>query len=376
MGTRQQLRANKQLASALTAVAAVAITAMPAAASDGTVRLLGETVVPHALDFQGTTVGGLSGIDFDPRSGNWVFISDDRSEKQPSRFYTARIDVGEHGVGKVRFTGTKPFLRPGGTIYPPLSAGDGTTVDPEDIRFDPRSGGLWWSSEGDRGEQVIDPSIRDAGRDGAYLGELPLPANLKMTPDAGPRRNEAIEGLTFAMGGALLVNSIEGSLLQDGESPTPEHGAMARLTAQDRQGKVIKQVAYPLDKVFAQSPAGGFSNNGISSILAMDQQDPYHYLVLERSFVTGVGNSIRIYKVDARPASDVQDIRSLKGASFTPLRKELVVDLSTLGLSTVDNVEGMTWGPRLASGERTLVLVSDDNFSDKQKAQIIALAVR
>lgn len=34
------------------------------------------------------------------------------------------------------------------------------------------------------------------------------------------------------------------------------------------------------------------------------------------------------------------------------------------------------WGPRLASGERTLILVSDNNFADEQVTQIVALALR
>jgi hypothetical protein len=42
----------------------------------------------------------------------------------------------------------------------------------------------------------------------------------------------------------------------------------------------------------------------------------------------------------------------------------------------VDNIEGLTWGPRRVDGARTLVLVSDDNFSDKQVTQLVALAVR
>jgi hypothetical protein len=55
--------------------------------------------------------------------------------------------------------------------------------------------------------------------------------------------------------------------------------------------------------------------------------------------------------------------------------KRLVVDLDHVGLAAIDNVEGMTWGPRLPSGERTLVLVSDDNFDSRQVTQVIALAL-
>ena len=98
---------------------------------------------------------------------------------------------------------------------------------------------------------------------------------------------------------------------------------------------------------------------------------------LERSFVTGVGNRVRIYEADTLGATNVRDVASLAGATAVrPMRKRLLVDLSDLPLSTVDNVEGMTWGPVLPTRERTLVLVSDDNFSSSQVTQVIALAVR
>ncbi|QUH05653.1 esterase-like activity of phytase family protein [Saccharopolyspora erythraea] len=359
---------NRHAVTGVVAVALALTAAVPAHAADR-VRLLGERTLPHAMDFQGTTVGGLSGIDYDPRTGAYVLISDDRSERQPARGYLADIPVTAGGLGPVALTATRPLLRPDGTTYPAGS------LDPEDVRWDPRSGEVWWTSEGERQKGLIDPSVRSATLDGSATGELPLPPNLVMRPDSGPKQNEALEGLTFAADGSLLVSAMEGPLVQDGESPTFEHGALSRLTAQDRSGAVVAQVAYPLDKVFAQSPTGGFANNGVTAILA-DGDDPFRYLVMERSFVDGVGNSIRIYEVDARDATDVRDVASLAGADVTPVRKTLLADLSELGLSTVDNVEGMTWGPVLPGGERSLVLVSDDNFSAQQTTQVIALGVK
>jgi hypothetical protein len=366
---------NRQLAVGLCLAALVAAAVPASAAGDGRVRLIGETTVPHGLDFQGTTVGGLSGIDYDRRTGKWVLISDDRSERQPARFYTANIAVGAKSVGDVQLTGTAPILRPDGTPYPPPQGGDGA-VDPEDVRFDPWSDRVWWTSEGERSDRtLIDPSIRGAAPDGSFRSELPLPPNLRMGAQDGPRRNEVLEGLTFAAGGALVVSSVEGPLIQDGESPTFQHGALGRITAQGRNGSVLSQYAYPMDKVFAESPTGGFANNGVSAILS-DQDDPSRFLVMERSFVTGVGNSIRIYEIDTRGASNVRDVHSLQGADVRPVQKTLLADLSSLGLSKVDNVEGMTWGPRLPTGERSLVLVSDDNFAPSQTTQVIALAVK
>lgn len=336
--------------------------AAPATAGPDRVELVGETTLPHAMQFDGTTVGGLSGIDYDPQTGEWVLISDDRSDKEPARIYTGRFEGGEF-----RLTATKPLLRPDGTTYPQ------GTVDPEDVRWDPWTGEIWWTSEGERAQQLIDPTIRRAKADGSFAGDLPIPDNLRMRPETGPKQNEVLEGLTLANGGSLVVSAMEGPLVQDGESPTAEHGALSRITVQTRGSRVLGQYAYPLDPVFAESPTGGFANNGVTAILADRGGD---YLVLERSFVTGVGNSVRLYRVNLRGATNVRDVDSLADADVRPLHKELVADLGDLDLSTVDNVEGMTWGPWQRDGRRSLVLVSDDNFSPTQTTQLITLAVR
>lgn len=86
-------------------------------------RLLGEKTVPHKLDFQGTTVGGLSGIDRDRCTGEYVLISDDRSFLQPARFYTAKLDIDAAGVHAVDFTSTHPSSsRTARSTRPPPSA--------------------------------------------------------------------------------------------------------------------------------------------------------------------------------------------------------------------------------------------------------------
>jgi len=41
-------------------------------------------------------------------------------------------------------------------------------------------------------------------------------------------------------------------------------------------------------------------------------------------------------------------------------------------LKKLDNTEGMTFGPRLPNGNRTLVFVSDDNFRASQITQFLA----
>ena len=41
----------------------------------------------------------------------------------------------------------------------------------------------------------------------------------------------------------------------------------------------------------------------------------------------------------------------------------------------VDNVEGMTFGPTLPNGHRTLLMVSDNNFSQLEKTQLFLFEV-
>ncbi len=64
-------------------------------------RLLHKQIVPYNTPFNGTTIGGLSGIDYDSTRNVYYLISDDRSEHQAARFYTARVPVNGD---KVTFT--------------------------------------------------------------------------------------------------------------------------------------------------------------------------------------------------------------------------------------------------------------------------------
>jgi hypothetical protein len=81
---------------------------------------------------------------------------------------------------------------------------------------------------------------------------------------------------------------------------------------------------------------------------------------VERSFASGVGFAIRLYWTSTRGATDVSGEDALTGTE-TPMRKKLLFDFTTSG-TDADNVEGITWGPVLPDGSRSLVLVSDDNF--------------
>lgn len=363
-------------------------TAVPVAAAGHpepavpSVRVLGELEIPKGLTFNGVPIGELSGIDYDRRTRTWYVISDD-TEDGPARFYRARLYLDANGLSAIRFLDATDIRRTDGSTFPPLSTVDPEVADPEAIRVDPLTGLLWWSSEGKRevpddgsDPQLVTPWVRQMTRAGTHVRELRQPE--QFTPkvgEVGPRDNLTFEALAFSADGLRLVTALEGPLYQDGEIPTLDADAVSRLTWYDRlTGRPLWQVAYPIDPIpVPPEPADDHADNGVTEIVPLDS---HRYLVLERSYASGVGNSIRVYEIDVRGASNVLRHDSLADRNFRPVKKRLVVDFAELGLAHVDNIEGMGWGPKLPTGERTLVFVSDDNFNDSQVSQLIALAVR
>ncbi|WP_245920042.1 esterase-like activity of phytase family protein [Actinomadura mexicana] len=355
--------------------------ARPAAAAQELriTRFLGERRLPHMAKFRGTTVGGLSGIDRDPRTGTWYLVSDDRWRYDPARFYTGRlaIDPVTGAFTGVSITGVSTLRDPDGRPYPGF--GKPGSVDPETIRFDPRSRRVLWGSEGDRPDDthqkipVAPMSLRWAGRDGRYAGALPLPPSLRLTDEhRGPRRNAGFEALTLTPHGIAAM--AEGPRYEDGEPPTVRHGAMTRLTLWDRAGRVAAQYAYPVDRLpAAPEPPTGAADSGVSEILAAGG---HRFLALERSWLEGVGYKARLYEFDLRGATDVlRRDRLDQDGRFRPARKRLVADLGRYA-DPAQNLEALAWGPRLRSGECTLVVGSDDNFDQREATQFLAFAVR
>lgn len=350
-------------------------------------RLIGQQVLPRRMEFQGTVVGGLSGIDYDAKSDSYVLISDDRTtadSPNAPRLYTAKLSFDASQFSGVQFLSTIKLKQPDGSDYPKVP--DTKVADPESVRIDPVSGNYVWVSEGDRTltgtpPRVINPFIREVNTQGQHQREYQLPAMFTMSAqDSGPRGNTVFEGLAFTPDGRSAAVIMEGPLFQDGAPPNTSSGALSRLTVFDRaSGQATAQYAYPVDKVqAAPQPEGSFTVNGPTEILALSNT---RFLVLERSFSVGVvGNQVRLYEIDIAKASNVLSATTLAGA--TAVSKRLVLDFETLKtqLGGIANLEGLSFGPKLANGKRSLVVVADDNFpaadSATDRNQILVFEVQ
>ncbi|MGF1539010.1 MAG: esterase-like activity of phytase family protein [Pleurocapsa sp.] len=325
--------------------------------------------------FKETPVGGLSAITYDRRSDRFYILSDDRSNRAPARFYTVKIDFQPQGDNdKIALNNLKieevTFLQDEtGNNYPP------GTIDPEGIALSPR-GTVFITSEGDPTKN-IQPFIAEFElKTGQKKLDLPIPQHYLWNEDTenpqGIQENLSFESLTIPTNGLLpddpfrLFAANEASLLQDREEINAETQDKIRFLHY-----VINPFGRPVlvaEHLYLLEPASVETiANGLTELMALDT-DAY-FLSLERTFgFTGAG--AKIFQTIIGNATDTSNIASLKGElnRVVPLKKQLLFDLQTLGMY-IDNIEGMTLGPRLRDGSQSLILVSDDNFNEEQVTQ-------
>jgi hypothetical protein len=144
----------------------------------------------------------------------------------------------------------------------------------------------------------------------------------------------------------------------------------------------ISEHLYPIDPDPPKlAGLDAFFANGLVELVALDQGG--HFLSLERTFGAN-GFGAKLFQVAMGAATDTAGYTSYRGElpDTEPARKTLLLDLGTLDTTTLDrpggraesvrldNLEGMTLGPRLPDGSQSLILISDDNFRDLQQTQI------
>jgi len=339
-------------------------------------------VLPHNPEFKGTTVGGLSSIDFDPVSKVYYMISDDRSSINPARFYTAKIDLSAGGINKVTITGVNTLLQRDGSSYPKLTSHATRTTDPEGMRYNGAAKNLVWTSEGERlikknDTVLIDPTINIITTTGKYVDTIPLPDNLRMhLEESGPRRNAVLEGLTFADNFKTLYVNMEEPLYQDGpRAELVRNKAFVRIYQFDlKTKKNTAQYAYELEPVvLPPAKKEGEYNNGIPDILWLGNN---RMLITERSYSEGQkGTNIKVFLADLQGAENIIDNSSMiVHPAKNPIKKKLLLNMDDLGIY-IDNIEGATLGPVLPNGHQTVIFVADNNFNSKEQNQFMLFEI-
>ncbi|BDA86745.1 hypothetical protein Sa4125_42870 [Aureimonas sp. SA4125] len=324
----------------------------------------GQIVLPTGLKVAGAEFGGISGLDYDPAADVFYAISDDRSEKAPARFYALKMALGTDGISGLDIAESHVLLALNGKPFAPR------TVDPEAVRL--VDGRLLWASEGDATGR---PSITKSDLSGKGLGVFKLPDAYLPTEagGSGVRGNLGFEGLTLSPDGKTLYAATESALIQDGDKASLTAGSPARLLVLDLDsGNATAEHVYQTDRIpNAPTLPAGSADNGVSEILALDAD---RLIVVERSYVAGVGNRIAFYVVSLPGAEDVSGRATIAGARPLPKALWFKIDEGDFGGLDIDNIEAASFGPEIG-GEHSLVLASDNNFNRQQISQFLLFTI-
>jgi hypothetical protein len=337
------------------------------------IDFIGEATLAKGLSFQKTEVGGLSGITYDAKNDLYYAISDDRGQKTPSRFYTFKINLSQGSLqnGGVVPVGVTMLLNNKSQNFP---AGE---TDTEGIALTNKDT-VFISSEGNAGK-LVNPFIQEfLLSSGKTIATLPIPN--KFLPNKnnllGIRDNLAFESLTITPNHKYLFTATENALIPDGPAAKANVGTPCRILQYNLIAqKPEKEYLYQTEPVAPLFNITGKFASGLPDLLALDNQG--HFLSIERSF-TGIGFAVFLFQVSLAEADDIQNINSLlttSSPSIKPVAKKLLLDLRTLDVA-LDNIEGLTLGPWLPNGQRSLILVSDNNFNSIQRTQFLAFQLK
>ena len=203
------------------------------------------------------------------------------------------------------------------------------------------------------------------------------------------RHNRGFESLTLAPDGARLYVGTESPLLQDGPEASFDRPGFSRILEYEVSGRELVrrgEYVYPIGPL---APVAGFGDaevfTGLVELVALSDA---RLLALERDYIRekeGDKRSVtrgRIFVVDLEDASDVAALSTLQNGDWRPAQKELLLDLDDIvpelspGYQSLDNFEAMGLGPVLPDGDRSLLVVSDDNFQDTQRTVFLLFRLK
>lgn len=332
-------------------------------------KFLDEYVLADSISFNNTIVGGLSGIDY--ANGFYYLVVDDT--KNP-RFIKSKITIKNDKIIAVNFKNIVSLNDTVNTFYKE------NALDLESVFVDEQTQEIYFVSEGSIKKKLF-PTVFKTDSLGGFVDSFQLPKDLLNLENI--KHNAAFEASSKSIDKKGFWAAMEAPLQLDGDEPIfKKTSSPIRITYFNKDSKnATKQFAYQLENI--TKPAKGNINlNGVTAILEYTKN---HFFVIERTYQNGYGsygNIVRIFEATINEnTTNIIDFTSLKASKFIPLKKRLLFNFemvkNKLTEGIVDNIEGITFGPKLANGNQSLMLVSDDNFQmyGKQLNQFILLEI-
>ncbi|WP_221931613.1 esterase-like activity of phytase family protein [Palleronia caenipelagi] len=338
---------------------------------------LGTQTLATGIEVFGTTLGGLSGIGYNPFSDTYAAISDDPTD---ARAHGLRIDLSDGSLddGDVTTAGMAQLLTPDGGQF------ETTGAELQGLAFDAAT--VYLATDTDATGNPALYIMQAQGLTVSQTGALPIDEKFLVSTDGstGIQSGAGFESVTLSTDKQTLWTATGNALIQDASAAS---GELVRILQYDTvNGVATGEFAYKLD-----AAPGSAANDesvgsvGLMELVALDNNGSL--LVLERGIVEdadGISYIGKIYLADLRVATDVNGLESLTDGPYQEARKTFLVDLSDYGID-VANVEGMALGPMVpvtqadgsVADQQSLVIISDDDFGTTGAAgtQIIALGL-
>ena len=192
----------------------------------------------------------------------------------------------------------------------------------------------------------------------ASVRTLPVPAVFSKA-----RRNLSLESLTWDPTTREFWIANEEALTPDGPVSSREAGSVVRLQKLDRKARPLAQYAWRTEPA---SFRYGNAGSGVSDLCVLPTGQ---LIVLERGFAEA-GLHLRLFLADVSKATNTARLPALADANIQVASKTLLFEKTT-GFT---NFEGLTLGPELADGWRSLIVIADSNGAARHS--FFALRVR
>ncbi|WP_445159364.1 esterase-like activity of phytase family protein [Mesohalobacter salilacus] len=326
------------------------------------VKFLDEFILKQK-SFKNTEIGGLSGIDY---NGEYFVLISDQSTNPD--IFQVEIRIKNQKIQSVEFKDVKT-----------LTCDDIKRFDTESIRFLPKGSGYLISTEGSINSN-INAQILEVNDQGQCQKKYDLPKHFDLDYSNKPRHNGVFEGLSldYNKQGFWVVNEVP--LQEDGRKPKLYNSfSPVRITHYNFDNSQPDiQYSYDLERLI-KIPFLPFGLNGATEILQIDRT---HILLIERSFSAGhgsKGNRVKLFLIDMSSAENTLNKTNFKNYKGKSLSKTLIFDSkkikNKLEFGFIDNIEGISFGSDLPNGNKSLILISDNNFNaiGKQLNQFILL---
>ena len=339
--------------------------------ADG-VQFLGFSDALNKTAFGGFAVAELSGLAYDRTTGDYMAVAD-RAGAVATHMFDLTIPLEGGVLGTPAITGVTVLTGPGGGVL------NGSNFDAEGVVVSKSAEVIIASESGSAAGQQ--PEVAVFNPDGSYIADLAVPAKFQIGANNG-----SFESLAMSPNGHSLFTAMELPLAVDGR--TSDLRSRVRIVQWENRG--LEGFVPVAEYFYLTEPGRTTTDVGVAELVALSETD---LLVLERGFVAGQGNTIRIFHVSLVSAPEVSAVASLATADADThasalAAKTLMVDVANCPASgttnppddpanpLLENFEAMTLGPQLDAGWQALILMSDDNLAANQTTRVVALAVR